>query len=257
MRLGFLGYGNLAKAFDAGIKKSNLIPAKDIYICAKTESTLTEASILGHGTVTELKELFAVCDVIALLIKPKIFRDLKPELSKLDTHGKRVISCMAAVHTDELREVFNCPVLRIMPTLAVSDAFDILGHSESDNFNDIIYGLSQLGDTIKLSDDMLDLLTVAASCGLGFAAHIMEIYKNECIKLGFSPEQSMKITRRIFAFSAKSDDFSDLRNRVATKGGVTEAGILAMDSDLRKSIASAFAEAAERAVPNKKSGLRE
>ncbi len=253
MKLGLLGYGNLAKAFDAGIAKAGLLPAKDIYIFDKYEPTLAEARAKGHGTVTEIKELFAACDVVAFLIKPKIFRELKPELIQLETRGKRIISPMAAVHTDEISEVFSCPVLRLMPTLAVAEAADIIGYCSSDAraFDDILGGLSHLGKTISLDDDMLDRLTVASSCGLGFAAHIMESYKNECVEHGFTPEQSEAITRQIFSFTAGTGSFSDLEHRVATKGGATEAGILAMDVDLKKSIAAAFAGAAERAVPKK------
>jgi pyrroline-5-carboxylate reductase len=244
----------LKYSMGAGISKAGLLPAKDIYIFDKYEPTLAEARAKGHGTVTEIKELFAVCDVVAFLIKPKIFRELKPELMQLDTRGKRIITPMAAVHTDEVREVFSCPVLRLMPTLAVSEASDIIGYCSSDirAFDDILEGLSRLGTTVSLDDDdMLDRLTVVASCGLGFAAHIMEVYKNECIKFGFSEEQSEAIARRIFSFSAYTASFSDLERRVATKGGATEAGILAMDADLKKSISAAFTGAAERAVPKK------
>lgn len=251
MKIGLMGYGNLANALDAGISKACLFPAKDIYICAKTESTLAEARAKGHGIAYNAKELFSVCDVVVLLIKPKIFRELKPELSLIDTRGKRVISGMAAVHTDEIAEVFHCPIMRIMPTLAAADAVDILGYSDCRDFGDITPLLSRLGKTISLDDDMLDRLTVASSCGLGFAAHIMESYKNECVKYGFTPEQSEAITRQIFSFTAGAVSFSDLERRVATKGGATEAGILAMDADIKKSIAAAFTGAAERAVPKK------
>ncbi len=251
MKIGYLGYGNLAKAIDTGIAKANLIPANDIFICAKTESTFAEARSKGHGTCSDAFELFAVCDIVVLLIKPKVFRELKPELSKINTKGKRVISGMAAVHTDEIVSVFNCPVMRIMPTLAAAGAVDILGYSDSRNFDDIVPLFHRLGDAVCLDEDMLDRLTVTASCGLGFAAHIMEVYSDECKKFGFSAEQSKAIVSRIFSFSAQADSFSDLENRVATKGGATEAGISAMDADLRKSIASAFAGAAERAIPKK------
>lgn len=252
MKIGFLGYGNLARALDAGIKKEQILPAGDIYVCENNEAALTAARAAGHPIAADIKELFALCDIVVILIKPAVFRSMKPLLSGLDTRGRRVISGMAAVHTGELSQVFGCPVLRVMPTLAAAHSKGPLGYSGGAGFEDIIPALSRMGDAVCLDDDMLDRLTVAASCGLGFAAHIMDAYRAECIKHGFSPEDSNLIARSIFSYPADlaTGSLSELVDRVATKGGATEAGILAMDQHLRSALAAAFAAAGERARPN-------
>ena len=247
MKLGFLGYGNLARALARGVCGQGVLPAENIYICAKTEQTLAYARNLGHGTLGSAEQLFAECDVVVLAIKPKIFREMSAELSGIDTCGKKVISVMAAVKLDELTAVMRCPVMRVMPTLAAADGLDIMGYSCCGDFEDIIPALSKLGDALCLEEDMLERLTVAASCGLGFAAHILEAYKRQCQEFGFDAEQAQAITRRMFTYAAQSENgFDALESRVATRGGVTEAGNLAMDARLRGALDAAFYTAGEK-----------
>ena len=249
MKLGLLGYGNLAASIDAGIAKRSIMPAGDIYVCDSAETAQTRARAAGHPVCASIAGLFDACDVVFILIKPKVFRELKAGLAALDTKSKRIVSCMAAVHTDELREVFSCPVMRIMPTLASAGAADIIGHTPSRDFNDILSVLGRLGDLLCLDEEQLDRLTVAASCGLGFAARIMELYAGECEKLDFHPVRLRQLPAAYLP--AAGGDFAGLAARVATKGGVTEAGLNAMDKDLRGALSAAPCGGPEKAAPPK------
>jgi len=260
MKFGFLGYGNLARALVRGITSQGLMKSGDICVFAKTEATLSFAGAHGLVPCRSAEELFALSDVIFIAVKPKVFFEISSELSDINVDGKRIVSLMASVHIDSLRKVFNCPIMRVMPSLASADAVDVIGFSydnaESKLFDDVLAMLANLGEAVRLDEDMLDRLTVAASCGLGFAAHILEVYKNQCINYGFSPAQSEMITRRMFSYAAESgresgQSFAELERRVATKGGATEAGNLAMDKPLREAVSAAFDAAGERAIPKK------
>ncbi len=241
MKLGFLGYGNLARSLVRGVTTQGILPSDSVYICARTEATLAYARSLGHGTVADPAALFAECDIVVLAIKPKVFREMSYDLSRIDTAGKRVVSVMAAVKLEELEAVVRCPVMRVMPTLAAADGKDILGYSTKDDFEDIVPALGKLGEVLALDEDMLERLTVAASCGLGFAAHVLDSYKKQCIDIGFEAEQAESITRAMFGYAAENDEsFNALEHRVATKGGVTEAGNNAMDAGLSEALGAAF-----------------
>lgn len=265
MKLGFLGYGNLARALTQGLcRPGGALEPHEVTVTARSEATLETARAAGHVVCRTAGELFAACDTVVLAVKPYIFRELASELRGYITPTHRVISVMCAVHLDELRAALGCPVLRVMPTLAAADACDILGYSDATQFPDIVPLLRTLGDALPLDENMLDRLTVAASCGLGFAAHILETYKRECMALGFNDGQSDAIVRRMFAYAADADrgpsaadgdagedGFTALERRVATRGGATEAGNLAMDTELRRALAAAFAAAGDRAIPKK------
>lgn len=261
MKFGFLGYGNLARAIVRGILNEGLMAHEDICVFAKTEATLSFAGAHGLVPCRSAEELFALCDTVFIAVKPKVFFEISSSLSDIDTSGKRVVSLMAAVSITSIKKVFSCPVMRVMPSLASADAVDVIGYSYDNrtarDFDGVMDILARLGDAVRLDEDMLDRLTVASSCGLGFAAHILEVYKNQCMDYGFSPEQSEMITRRMFSYAAdggreSGQSFAELESRVATRGGATEAGNLAMDKPLREAVSAAFGAAGERAIPKKK-----
>ncbi len=253
MKLGFLGYGNLARALCRGFVSQGALSPADIAVCAKSEATLSLARGEGFSTASTAAHLFSVCDIVFIAVKPRVFREMASELSAIDTRSKRAVSVMAAVHLDEILSVLRCPILRLMPTLAAADGCDIMGYTASeDAFADLLPLLSHLGEALSLDEDMLDRLTVAASCGLGFAANILDAYSRECEKYGFSSEQSRAITGRMFGYAASSGDFAALRTRVATRGGVTEAGNNAMNAPLSEALSAAFCVAGELAAPPKK-----
>ena len=247
MKLGFLGYGHLARAIDAGIRTRSLLAPEDICVCAKSAETKEYAKSLSHMLCSDVCELFALCDVVVLAVKPKVFREMSNVLKAIDTSGKKVISVMAAVSISELSSVFTCPVMRVMPTVAVTNAEDIIGYTAHGDFDGIIGKMNLLGNVIRLDESMLDRLTVASSCGLGFAAHMLEMYKAECVQLGFSGEESRLIVSRIFGYAAQCGDFAALEELVATKGGLTEAGIREMDCAQKDALNKAFTLAKERA----------
>lgn len=249
MKIGFFGFGNLARALAGGMVKGGAVPAENIFVCDMSDAAQTEARARGHNIAKSVSELFANCDAVAMTIKPKIFRALSDELCALDTANKLVFSPMAAVRIDELKTVFSCPVMRIMPTIASTDCRDILGYATDGrgDFTPIIKLLETLGTAMELDENSLDRLTVTASCGLGFAAHIMETYRVRCTEQGFSDEEAAKITAAMFSYAAefgtKEGGFAGLESRVATKGGVTEAGNLAMHDRLYEAIGKAFSAA--------------
>ena len=71
----------------------------------------------------------------------------------------------------------------------------------------------------------------------------------ECTELGFSDDEAAKITATMFSYAAelgtKDGGFAGLESRVATRGGVTEAGNLAMNDKLYEAISSAFSAACD------------
>lgn len=262
MSIGFLGFGNLATALARGLcRPGGALSPADITVTARTEATINAAAAAAHNTCPDAASLFAKCDTVVLAVKPRVFRELAPTLRDYITPAHRVVSVMCAVHIDEIEAALGCPVMRVMPTLAAADACDLLGYTIPDgaDFSDIVRLLDSLGDAIPMDESLLDRLTVAASCGLGFAAHILEAYKRECMALGFSSTQSDDIVRCVFAYAAgvdkhavladHTDSFTALESRVATRGGATEAGNLAMDSDLRRALSACFNASAERAIP--------
>jgi pyrroline-5-carboxylate reductase len=256
MKIGFYGYGHLARAVAAGLLKKELSLPEEIFVLAKSEKTLDRAKAEGFTPCKDATELLSFSDLIVLAIKPATFRELSPTLSKMNFEGKRVVSLMASIGLEQLKESFSCPVLRVMPTVAIEQGNDIIGITDPQGFEDVKALFEGLGSVHVLEERQLDRLTVTASCGPGFAAKVLDSYACSCEKLGFSKEEALAITAAVFSFASSrkgEDPFKSLEAQVATKGGVTEAGNLAMGDTLENAFDLAFQTALEKAAPKKDS----
>ena len=254
MKIGFYGLGHMASALVEGFLKKELCTPAQISILAKSDETKERARAQGFFVCDSAQELFDRTDAVILALKPAVFKDLRPAMGALDTKGTKIISIMASISLAELQETFSCPVLRVMPTVAVATGHDIIGMTDPTGFEDCKLLFEKLGSVHILDEEHLDRLTVAASCGPGFAAKVLQSYEQACIKLGFDKEQAVAITAAVFSFAAnaKGDDpFAILRRQVATPGGVTEAGNAAMGSAVEDAFDAAFQKALQKARPAK------
>ena len=202
MKLGFYGFGHLAGAVTEGLLQKELCTPQDIFVLAKSEQTKASAKSKGFTVCTDGRDLASRCDLLILAVKPAVFKELAPTLAETDMTGKRVVSLMASIGLAQLKETFSCPVLRVMPTIAIKTGEDIIGMTDPACFSDVKALFEKLGTVHLLDEEHLDRLTVTASCGPGFAAKILGDYALSCQKLGFSKEQANAITAAIFSFAA-------------------------------------------------------
>ena len=86
-----------------------------------------------------------------------------------------------------------------------------------------------------------------SSCGLGFAAYLIDAFAEAGAKLGFSADVCEQIAAQTFRNAIDRGDWSNTVKAVATKGGATEQGILHMDaSDVYGIVAGAVQKAYDR-----------
>ena len=241
MRYSFFGYGNLAKAVVKGILKSG-VSKSEITVYAKTDTTKELARSEGLCVASDISGLAS--DVLFLATKPAPFRE-NADKFKNGFEKTRTVSLMPGMPEEEVAAVFGRPVLTVIPTLGISLGNDIIAVSGTEGFDDVKTLLSKCGRVFVCDRERLLKVTVAASCGLGFAADILAAYEKCVAGLGFSEEESEAITASVFASAAEMKQFGVLASKVATKGGITEKGIAAMNETLDGTVKSAFDAARE------------
>ena len=224
MKVGVLGYGNLACALLDGLTKFGCLSGKDVTITAKTPETLSLACLNGLNASDSVAEIFEA-DIVILAVKPAVFKTLINEIPS-NFKGK-IVSAMACYSYQELKNVFkNNYVLRIMPSLLSRTGNDLIAVcGDTDKFDDFIKILKGAGRVIITNEEKFNAFLIAVSCGIGFTSYITEAYKNSLVKLGFLNEEANEITKVLFTASASVKDRVSLYKKVATKGGVTELGL--------------------------------
>lgn len=172
--------------------------------------------------------------------------------------GKVLISVAAGVPIAVLRKHLDTgtAVARIMPNIPVSVGEGVVGFfgagigaSERAALMKALSGLGIVVETKKEKD--LDVLTLVSGCGPGIVSYFVEMVSMYAKKLGLSEKEARAVSLQTFkgtlAYLAHAGVTpSELAASVATKGGVTEAILSALDTSFKKDFEKAMGAGADK-----------
>ena len=96
MRLGVIGFGNMAEAIVGGILAKDFIKKEDVTVTGKDAAMLQKASEkYGIAVNEDNKKVVEMSDVILLSVKPQIMAEVIDEIKEVCTQDKLVISIAA------------------------------------------------------------------------------------------------------------------------------------------------------------------
>ncbi|MEG1923850.1 MAG: pyrroline-5-carboxylate reductase dimerization domain-containing protein [Clostridia bacterium] len=225
MKIGIVGAGNIGTAFAKGLILSKIVDNSDIYATAKTERSMERIKNELNVNVGTIEYVLENADIIVWALKSDDFYEIiRKDLYKTAI-GKINISFMAKVSKVEFELIFkNGECILAMPTIAMSDLKGITGYTQTKN-EFVIKMFKALGTAVCVNEEGLQKIGIYAGCGLGFAAYILECYKEAGEMFGFSSKDAENITIQSFLAAAKKGDFLKTIEQVATKGGLTEKGV--------------------------------
>jgi pyrroline-5-carboxylate reductase len=85
-----------------------------------------------------------------------------------------------------------------------------------------------LGDAIEVPEENFEVLADLTSCAPGYFAAIMQEFVEAAVRNGISAELSERLVKQTLLGTAlllENESFQGLITSVATKGGITEAGV--------------------------------
>lgn len=238
MNIGIIGAGHLGKALIAGLTQSGM-KQEQIILNARSQDTMDEQKRVYPGirTTADKKELAEKADVIVLVVRAQNAGEVMAEIRETDLTGKTIISLMAGVPLDDMREALQdtCGqyrLVRMMPTVGIAICKGVIGVSCEDGAisEDVMDLFRPLGYIIRLPEEKLENITICAASGLAFTAYLMKAYRDSCDRLIGDLPVSEEITLRVFENvieTVRTDDntFEKLIGQITTKGGTTEAGM--------------------------------
>ncbi len=247
-KFGIIGFGHLGKAFAHALLNLD-ISKEDIVICARSIQTLSLAEKeFGLTATDKIHNVIDLCDNLIISLKRDTFIELPP----IKVEGKNVISLMAGVRISELNEkLYGAKeVFRVMPTLSISRGDGIIGYTHTKNAEWIDL-FSGMGYAFETEESDIEKVTAYSACGLGFAAYLIHSMISAGIALGFDEKTSKEIAESNFRTAMSFSDYSKTISEVATKGGVTEAGIQYMnDNHVNEHILQSVKQAYRKATKN-------
>lgn len=248
MKIGIIGFGNLGQALASGLIKSGSSCAGDIYVCEKNPETRVIAEKEPFLALAAEDVSFAVvnADVIFLTVKSYVFEELSASIDRRALSGKTIVSFMAGVTFDKIYSLIgDAALVRAMPSLAIAACDGVIGYTKAPPAVADIF--KKLGYAFETDPDTIEKVMAFSSCGLGFAAYLIDAFAAAGQAMGFSPETAERIAARTFRNAVDRGGFRETVKAVATPGGATEKGVLHMDDNgVREIIAGAVRKAYER-----------
>jgi len=263
MKIAIFGAGNMGGAFAAGFLRGGVVDPSNLLLIDRDPAKLAEFSDrYGCSVAAELpKEGIPEESLFILAIKPQSFAETSSQWSSL-VRSKEILSIMAGVTVSRLQSCFlnSERVARCMPNLGVKIGQGMTVLYCPDQKDNGFSGrmmklLAPLGETLSVnSEDLLQAATAVSGSGPGFVYLLMESFIAAAEKLGFSPDESLRLVTKTFqgALALQNEEQltpDQLRAAVTSTGGTTAAGIEVFDQHNVKYIVEEAVDAAyKRAV---------
>lgn len=266
-RIGIIGFGNMGAAIAQRIKNNYRVSVFD----KDKEKT---KNLIGIEVTNSIAELVKHSDALMLAVKPQDSGAVLGEIRDF-IEAKLVISIAAGIATDDIeKELAQIRVIRAMPNLPAmfGEGVSCLCRGKFAAGKDLNFALklfSYLGKAIVINESMMDAATAVSGSGPGFFFYGIEnkpksewrrygsnVFVPEFTaaaeSVGFSKKDARFLACRVIEGSLLTVDVtgmlpSELKLKVASRGGTTEAGIevLSKGGSLTDAVKAALRRAQE------------
>jgi len=259
--IGFIGAGNMASALLAGLLAKGIAPAQ-LWVANPSAAKLTAFAAQGVNTTSDNLAVVAHCQTIVLAVKPqKIATVVQALQTSLTTKPCLLISIAAGISCHGLLS-WTQPsqaIVRCMPNTPALVGAGACGMFANANVNADQKLAAQaimqaVGSVCWLErEQQLDAVTALSGSGPAYFFLLIQAMQAAGIKLGLPAEVARQLSLQTAFGAAKLALYSDmdvieLRRRVSSPGGTTEAAIKQFESeDFHNMVERALTQAALRA----------
>jgi pyrroline-5-carboxylate reductase len=251
MKLGLIGAGNMASALARGIGEPVLVHDVDE---AKARALAEE---LGGEAVGSNAELAERADVVVLCHKPGQLEEVAAEAAA--ARPRAVVSILAATGTDKISAAYpGAAIYRFIPNIPAEVKRGVFCYVAGPRASEgpegeILELIGRTGTVIRLGDEpLIEPAMALMACGPGFLALVAEMFAEAGAAHGLDPDDAMRMVVETMGGTADylarhGYDGPALRARVATPGGTTERGLIALEErglrDVTRAAVDAVVEA--------------
>jgi pyrroline-5-carboxylate reductase len=249
MRLGFVGAGNMAGGLARGwgaAREEAGAPEAMLFADADPEKARRLAEEVGGEAVEGNLALADQSDLVVLAVKPNVLDEVAPDLAKA---GTPVISILAGTSLETLHTALpGLDLIRVMPNLGAQLRQAVLcvaygrtvGDDERKRAAEL---LGLVGEVVELDEGLIDAATAIMGCTPGYLALLAEILVEAGAKEGLTEDQSRRMAAKAMSATGgllEVREPGELKRAVASPGGMTEAGLKALEEhDLRGALQAA------------------
>jgi len=238
MRIAFIGGGNMATAMIGGLFAANDVPSK---IQVADPDPIVRARLEEHWPVNcyeQASEAIKDVDTIVLAVKPQSLPTVLDDIGDSVNAAQLVISIVAGIPVNQIATQLKSPaaIIRTMPNIPAlidqgitamfaSKRCSPAQHQVAENL------MQSVGTVVWLEqEDLLDVVTAVSGSGPAYFFYLVEAMQKAGTRLGLPAETASKLALHTAsgasAMALTSDlDVAELRQRVTSKGGTTQAAM--------------------------------
>lgn len=234
----FVGAGAMAEAIINGLTKGNKISPTLIHVTNKSDESQLNylKETYGVQIVCEQKKALTEANIIFLAMKPKDANDALTSLSPYINKEATIISVIAGISIQTiLNALGNRPIARVMPNTSAAVGMSASALCWNDLITEeskvlIIDLLQSIGSVKVVAEDDLHVVTALSGSGPAYFYYFAEQFESAAVEYGLDPADARQLfiqTMEGAAQMLKKGDVEpkELRRRVTSPGGTTEAGL--------------------------------
>lgn len=239
-RIAFIGGGNMAASLIGGLLAAGRA-AQDIRVAeigAERREWLQRR--FGIAVFERPGDAIAQADAVVLAVKPQQMREALAGLRP--AAGTLVVSIAAGLRLASLERWLGPGLhyVRSMPNTPALLGAGISGLYAAPGTPAEVLDLAEsilaaAGECVWLDDEsQMDAVTALSGSGPAYYFALTEALRDAGTALGLAPETAARLARQTFIGAARmadgEDDIAELRARVTSKGGTTEAALQRLQS---------------------------
>ena len=252
-----LGAGHMGGALIEGWLAVGAFEAAQLIIVDPEPGEAAANAVLKGAQLVPAGEGLAGARTVVLAVRPQTWREAAIEIAPHLHRQAVIVSVAAGVRTGDLATVFAPrPVVRVMPTTGVAvgkGAVSIFAHDASARVAAHLL-FDPVATTVDLADEgLMDAAVAVSGSAPAYLYAFMEALAAAGVTEGLTPEAAKALVRATMIGAAalldrSGEDPADLRRKVASPGGTTEAAlkVLMGDEGLGPLLAETVAAAARR-----------
>ena len=261
MQILIVGGGNMGQSYARSFLKGHLVHQKDLFILEHLPEKMDALQKQGfENTWLTPDASIRQLDLVVLAVKPQDRFSMYDKLKGYLTESHVLLSIMAGVTMKEIADTLGTPkVVRAMPNLPAQNGTGMTGYSSTDEVNrkELTFVQNLLNTTGKSiyfdKESRLDEVTAISGSGPAYVFYFMQAMIDKAIQMGFTQAEAELMVEQTFRGSLqlfKQNSFScqEWMQKVASRGGTTEAALLSFDqSNINQKIGEGLQAAANRA----------
>ena len=242
MKVGFIGTGNMGSILVEAFLAVNALRPDQIIASNRTREKVLALQERYPGLTAAEDNVHTVQDseLIFLCVKPLEFKRVIDNIHPFLHANQLVISITSPVLIEDLEKQLPCKIAKVIPSItnsvAAGASLMMFGSRCQEKDRKLIRDLfSQISRPLEIQESKTRVSSDIVSCGPAFMSYLLQQFIEAAVEeTGISREEATFLTSEMVIglaalISRGPYDLPTLQQKVCVPGGITGAGILALE----------------------------